>query len=236
MKVLVGCECSGLIRDAFRSKGHRAISCDLQDTEKPGPHYKGNIFDIINHGFDLFICHPPCTYIANSGAQWMSHPDDKDLPFEQRRPNPFYPTRREDQKKAIEFFRLLWEAPIPHKCFENPLPMTSLTDVVGEYTQVIQPWMFGDSFSKPTCLWLSNLPQLKNTNSDPSQKITKGSFTTFSSGKKQPEWYAKAKVNNKEDTQRERSRTFPGMALAMAEQWNDILDYKDTKQLNIFDL
>src|SRR5678810_1202359 len=120
MNILIACECSGLIRDAFLAKGHNAWSCDLQDTEKPGPHIKGDIKDVLTTSdWDLLIGHPPCTFIAHSGTQWMSHPDDSELPFNSRRPHPLYQNRREDQKLAIEFFVLLWNSDIPHICLEN---------------------------------------------------------------------------------------------------------------------
>lgn len=212
MNVLIACECSGLIRDAFIAKGHRAMSCDYQATEKPGPHYKGNVYDIINQGWDLLIGHPPCTFIAHSGTQWMSNPEDSHLPFNSRRPHPLYPTRREDQRKAIDFFDNLWNSRIEHICLENPVPMSQLTDRVGVYHQKLQPWEFGDSYEKPTCLWLKNLPLLKNTN-EFGDNVTKGNRTVFSSGKSQPDWYNKAKVGNKENTSRERSRTFPDLHL-----------------------
>lgn len=234
MNVVIACECSGIIRDAFIAKGHKAFSCDFQATEKPGPHFQGDILNVFGKKhIDLLIGHPPCTFLALSGTQWLSHPDDGHLPLEHRRPNPHYPERREDQKKAVAFFKLLWEANVTHICLENPVPMSQLTDEVGMYTQKIEPWMFGDSFAKPTCLWLKNLPLLRNTNTLDT-KVNKGNRTVFSSGKSQPDWYNKAKVGNKDDTQRERSRTFPGMALAMADQWNDILEYKDDVQLNLF--
>lgn len=234
MNILIACECSGLIRDAFIAKGHSAISCDLQPTEKSGPHYQGSVLDILDKNFDLLIGHPPCTFMAHSGTQWMSHPEDKELPFKERRPHPLYPNRREDQRKAIEFFKVLWNSTIPHICLENPVPMSQLTDQVGMYHQKVQPWQFGDSYEKPTCLWLKNLPLLKNTNQFGDQ-VTKGTRTVFSSGKSQPDWYNKAKTSNKDNTSRERSRTFPGLAKAMAEQWTEnILSYKDDQQLNLF--
>lgn len=235
MNVLIACECSGLIRDAFIAKGHKAMSCDLQETEKPGPHYKGNIIYILDKDWDLLIGHPPCTFIAHSGTQWMSHPDDSNLPFNHRRPHPLYPNRRNDQKAAIEFFKILWDSGIPHICLENPVPMSQLTDDVGMYHQKLQPWEFGDSYEKPTCLWLKNLPLLKNTN-EFGDNVTKGNRTVFSSGKSQPDWYNKAKTNNKDNTSRERSRTFPGLAKAMAEQWTEekVMNYKDDIQLDLF--
>jgi hypothetical protein len=237
MKVLIACECSGLIRDAFIARGHEAMSCDFQATERPGPHYRGDVFDILNkEKWDLLIGHPPCTFIALSGSQWLSHPDDSHLPYDKRRPNPFYPNRREDQKKAIDFFQALLEADVFHIALENPRPMSALTDRVGNYSQEVQPYMFGDSYSKPTCLWLKNLPLLKNTNDDLSKKIHKGESVVFSSGKKQPKWYSESKSNDKSKTSVGRSRTFPGLAEAIADQWGSIEDYKDSKQLNVFDI
>lgn len=103
MKVLIGCEISGTIRDAFLRKGHDAISCDLEPTDVPGPHYQGSVLDIIDDGFDLGIFNPPCTFVANSGAQWLWHPEDKNLPPEKRRPHPMYPTRMEDLLDAVKF-------------------------------------------------------------------------------------------------------------------------------------
>lgn len=214
MRIIIGCERSGTVREAFRAKGHDAWSCDLRPSDQPGNHIQGDIFDAIKDHWDMAIFHPPCTFLANSGSQWLSHPEDKHLPIDERRPNPFYPTRREDQKKAIAFFRRLWLSPINKICMENPKPMGVLMQEVGRYTQIIEPFFFGDSFKKPTCLWLKNLPALIPTN-----MVSPGEFVTFSSGKKHPKWYNEAKKGNKELTQTIRSKTFPGMALAMADQW-----------------
>lgn len=227
MKVIIGCERSGIIRDAFIRKGHDAISCDLEPTDVPGPHHQGDILELLeNEYFDLGIIHPPCTFIANSSIQWLSHPDDKYLPFEERRPNPFYPTRREDQKKAIIFFKkLLFMYPqkIGKLCLENPIPYGALTKDVGMYSQIVEPYYFGDSFNKPTCLWLKNLPKLIYIKQDDlfykKTVVDEGEYKVLSSGKRIPKWYSDAKVGNKDKTQRVRSKTFPGMAQAMADQW-----------------
>lgn len=216
MKVLIGLECSGIIRDAFIEKGHDAWSCDLKPSEKHGPHIQADIFTVLNDGWDLFIGHPVCKFLALSGSQWYWHPEDKNLPKAIRRPHPLYPDRRAEQQKGIDFFKKLWRAPIKHICLENPEPLHSLITQVAPYTQVIQPWMFGDSFQKKTCLWLKNVPRLKSTNI-----VDKGEFI-ITRGKKLPKWYSDAKTNNKEQTQTDRSRTFPGIANAMADQWSNL--------------
>lgn len=215
MRVLIGLECSGIIREAFRAKGHDAWSCDLKPSETPGNHIQGDIFEVINDfGADLFIGHPVCKFLALSGSQWYWHPEDKGLPKALRRPHPLYPDRRKAQQEGIDFFKKLWEAKIPKICLENPKPLHSLVAQVANYTQIIQPWMFGDSFQKETCLWLKNLPRLKPTNI-----VDKGEFIITKSGKKLPKWYSDAKTGDKEKTMTERSRTFPGIALCMAETW-----------------
>lgn len=229
MKVLVGLECSGIIRDAFAAMGHEAWSCDLKPTERPGKHYQCDIFEVLEYGWDLFIGHPVCKYMANSGAQWYYHPKDKGLPMQLRRPHPKYPERLEDLKNGISFFQRLWSAPIKRIGLENPKPLHELVAAVGNYTQVIQPWQFGDSYQKTTCLWLKGLPRLK-----PTKIVDKGEFVVTRSGKKLPKWYSDAKTGSKEKTETERSRTFPGIAEAMAQQWggdssSHILSYKQDR-------
>lgn len=214
LKVLVGLECSGIIRDAFEAKGHDAWSCDLKPSERPGNHIQADIFTVLYEGWDLFIGHPVCKFLALSGSQWYWHPEDKGLPKALRRPHPLYPDRRKAQQDGIDFFKKLWQANIPKICLENPKPLHSLVAQVANYTQIIQPWQFGDSFQKETCLWLKNLPRLKPTNI-----VDKGEFIITRGGKKLPKWYSDAKTSNKEKTQSERSRTFPGIAKAMADSW-----------------
>jgi len=143
MKVLVACEFSGRVRDAFIKKGHNAISCDLLPTEQPGPHYQGDVFDIIDNGFDLMIAHPPCTYLAVSGARWFKY-------------------RQKEQKEALEFVKLLLKAPIQKIALENPISVIS--SKIRKPDQIIQPWMFGHGETKATCFWLKNLPKLQPTN------------------------------------------------------------------------
>lgn len=141
MKVLVGCEFSGIVRDAFLERGHDAISCDLKPSKRPGSHYQGDVRDIINDGWDLAIFHPPCTHLAVSGARW------------------FYKKQKE-QKQALEFVRELMNADIPKIAIENPVSIISTR--IRKPDQVVQPYMFGDPHTKTTCLWLKNLPLLQD--------------------------------------------------------------------------
>jgi len=143
MRVLVACEYSGVVRDAFTERGHSAVSCDLLDTEKSGLHYKGDVTNILNDGWDLMICHPPCTHLAVSGARWFKE-------------------KQAEQKEALEFVELLLNAPIPKICLENPISIISSR--IRKPDQIIQPWQYGHGETKATCLWLKNLPLLKPTN------------------------------------------------------------------------
>lgn len=143
MKVLVACEYSGTVRDAFIKRGHDAMSCDLLPTDKPGPHYQGDVLNIINDGWDLMIAHPPCTHLAVSGARWF-----KD--------------KKTEQAEALEFVRVLLSANIEKIALENPVSIIS--SHIRKPNQVIQPWQFGHGETKATCLWLKNLPLLKPTN------------------------------------------------------------------------
>jgi hypothetical protein len=146
MKVLVACEFSGIVRDAFIAKGHNAESCDLLPTERHGPHFQCDIIDLLSYTmfqkWDLMIAHPPCTHLAVSGARWF-----KDKLYE--------------QKLALDFVQQLMDADIPKICIENPVSIISSR--IRKPDQIIQPWMFGEPFQKTTCLWLKNLPKLKPT-------------------------------------------------------------------------
>jgi site-specific DNA-cytosine methylase len=142
MKVLVACEYSGTVRDAFSALGHDATSCDLLPTDAPGPHYQGDVRDIIREGWDLMIAHPPCTHLAVSGARWFH-------------------LKREEQTEALEFVRLLLSAPINRIAVENPVSIISTH--IRRPDQIIQPWQFGHGETKATCLWLKNLPKLVPT-------------------------------------------------------------------------
>ena len=143
MRVLIACEYSGTVREAFNKLGHDSYSCDLLETEIPGKHYKGDVMDIINDGWDLMIAHPPCTHLAVSGARWF-----KD--------------KKKEQAEALAFVKLLMEAPIKHIAIENPISIISTK--IRKPDQIIQPWQFGHGETKATCLWLNNLPKLIPTN------------------------------------------------------------------------
>ena len=142
MKVLIACEYSGTVRDAFLSLGIEAMSCDLLPTDKEGPHYQGNVLDILDQGWTHMIAHPPCTHLAVSGARWF-----KD--------------KQQEQLDALEFVQQLMDAPIPHIAIENPISVISTK--IRKPDQIIQPWMFGHGETKATCLWLKNLPKLQPT-------------------------------------------------------------------------
>jgi hypothetical protein len=145
MRVLIACEYSGRVRDAFLAKGHDAISCDLLPTDAPGPHYQGDVFDIINDGFDLLIAHPPCTHLAVSGARHFAAKKASGV-----------------QDEALDFVRRLLVAPIDKIALENPISIISSR--IRKPDQIIQPWQFGHGETKATCLWLKNLPLLVPTN------------------------------------------------------------------------
>ena len=213
MKVLVACEYSGIVRDAFIKKGHESISCDLLPSESNlGKHYKGNVKDILDDGWDMMIAHPPCTYLAVSGARWFYHPEDKHLPYEERRPHPLHPNRKQLQEEALDFIKLLMKSPIEKIAIENPVGVISTK--IRKPEQIIQPYMFGHSESKKTCLWLKNLQPLQPTNI-----VEEEERVVYASGKSMPRWYADAYKLPPEERWKVRSATFPGIAKAMAEQW-----------------
>lgn len=142
MKVLIACEYSGRVRDAFLRRGHDAMSCDLLPTESPGPHFQEDVLDVLDLGWDLMIAHPPCTYLAVSGARWWGE-------------------RQMAQEVALMFVEQLMNAPIPHIAIENPIGLISTR--IRKPDQIIQPWQFGHEETKSTCLWLKGLPLLKPT-------------------------------------------------------------------------
>ena len=199
MKILIACEYSGAVRDEFIRLGHDAMSCDLLPTDKPGPHYEGDVFDIINDGWDMMIAFPPCTHLALSGSQWFAE-KQKD--------------GRQDE--ALQFVRDLMNADIPKIAIENPIGIISSR--IRKYDQIIQPYMFGDPFQKSTCLWLKGLQPLVATD-----VVGKGEFKEFTNKKgikkKQPMWYYDA-LKSANDRWKIRSQTFPGIAKAMADQWS----------------
>jgi len=178
----VACEYSGRVRDAFIAKGHDAMSCDLLPTDMPGPHYQGDVMDIIGDGWDMMIAHPPCTHLAVSGARWF-----KD--------------KQAEQLEALEFVKVLLGADIPCIALENPVSIISSR--IRKPDQVIQPWQFGHGETKATCLWLKGLPKLKPSN------IVEGREQRVHKMPPGPNRW------------KERSRTFEGIAAAMADQWGE---------------
>jgi hypothetical protein len=182
MRVLVACEYSGTVRDAFISRGHDAISCDLLPSDKTGPHYQGDVFDIIGEGFDLMIAHPPCTHLAVSGARHFAE-------------------KRADgrQQAAIDFFMRLSRVNIAKIAIENPICIMS--SVWRKPDQIIQPWKFGHGETKATCLWLKGLPLLAHTN------IVDGRDDRIH------------RLPPSKDRWKLRSKTYQGIADAMAAQW-----------------
>lgn len=182
MRILVACEYSGTVRDAFRNMGHDAVSCDLLPTDVPGPHHQGSVLDIIDDGWDMMIGFPPCTHLAVSGARWFA-------------------AKRADgrQQQGIDFFMALANANIPKIAIENPVCIMSTQ--WRKPDQIIQPWQFGHGETKATCLWLKGLAQLRPTD--------------IVDGREQRIW----KLPPSEDRWKIRSKTFQGIADAMAQQW-----------------
>tara|TARA_R100000808_G_scaffold8895_1_gene24853 strand:- start:308 stop:904 length:597 start_codon:yes stop_codon:yes gene_type:complete len=192
MKVLIACEFSGTVRDAFTRQGHYAVSCDLLTSDAPGMHHQGDVMDIVGDGWDLMIAFPPCTHLASSGARW----------FKQKR-------KDGRQQKGIDFFLSLVNAPIPRICIENPIGIMSTHHRKPD--QIIQPWQHGHEATKSTCLWLKGLPKLK-----PTHVVGKGKRHVTSGGKSLPKWY---NLPPSQDRWKIRSKTFQGIANAMANQW-----------------
>lgn len=190
MKILVACEYSGAVRDAFALLGHDVTSCDLLPTERPGNHYQGDVRDILDNGWDLMVAHPPCTHLAVSGARWF-----KD--------------KKREQEEALDFVRFLLGAPIPRIALENPVSVISSR--IRPPDQIIQPWMFGHEATKTTCLWLKGLPHLT-----PTKVVGKGERHVTKSGRSLPKWY---NLPPSADRWKIRSATFQGIADAMAAQW-----------------
>jgi hypothetical protein len=192
MKILIACEYSGAVRDAFIAQGHEAMSCDLLPTDVPGPHYQGSVIDILNDGWDLMVAHPPCTYLSVSGMHWTTR-GLRD------------PQLTED---ALAFVQLLMDAPIERIAVENPISVISSR--IRKPDQIIQPWWFGHDASKKTCLWLKNLPLLMPTNMlDGDSKTRRGNQTASGQNKLPPS----------ADRWKLRSATYQGIANAMAQQW-----------------
>ncbi len=210
MRVLIACEESQAITKEFRKLGHEAFSCDLLPCSGGHPewHFQQDIFEVIDKGWDMIIAHPPCTYLAVSGARWMYN---KDGSVNQE--------RLKNQNEALHFVQKLMDAPIDKIAIENPISVISTK--IRKPDQIVQPYMFGDKASKSTCLWLKNLPKLVPTNI-----VEKGEFKEWvdKNGvkKRQAKWYFDALKNAKSPEERRtlRSKTFKGMAEAIANQWS----------------
>ena len=209
MKILVACEESQAVTKELRKLGHEAFSCDLLPCSGGHPewHYQQDVFEVINKGWDMMIAHPPCTFLAVSGARWLYNKDgSKNV------------ERWKNQAEALDFVQRLMDAPIDKIAIENPISVISSN--IRKPEQIIQPLMFGDKAQKSTCLWLKNLPLL-----EPTDIVEKGEFVEFISkkgvNKKQPKWYFDALKNAKTPAERRtlRSKTFKGIAEAMAKQW-----------------
>jgi len=212
MKVLVACEYSGVVRDAFLKKGHDATSCDILPSESDlGKHYQGDVRDILHDGWDLMIAHPPCTYLSVSGARWFYHPEDKHLDYVDRRPHPLHPKRKQLQQEALDFVQLLLDAPINKIAVENPVSVISTR--IKKPDQIIQPYQFGHETAKTTCLWLKNLKLLKAT------EIVDPIWITSKNGNRFNKLHYDTYLLPQKERGKVRSATFPGIAEAMAEQW-----------------
>jgi hypothetical protein len=180
LRVLVACEFSGVVRNAFLALGHAAISCDLLPTEQPGPHIQDDVRNVLRMGWDLLIAHPPCTHLAVSGARWFAG-------------------KQREQAEALAFVRELLDAPIGRIALENPVSVISTK--IRKPDQIIQPWQFGHGETKATCLWLKGLPLLQPT------VVVSGRLARVH------------RLSPSISRWKERSRTYPGIAQAMAEQW-----------------
>jgi hypothetical protein len=196
LRVLIACERSGTVRDAFLALGHDAISCDMQETVKPGPHYCGDVRHMLEKEWDLIIAHPPCTYLSNSGVCHLEGNNQ----------------RWKDLDDGCDFFRLFVDHPCLKKCIENPIPHKHAVERIGvKYTQLIQPWMFGHLEQKATCLWLYGLNDLTPTDNVYNEMMK------LPDNERQRLFY----LPPGPERQNERSKTFPGIAKAMAQQWSN---------------
>ena len=208
MRVLVACEYSGKVREAFRARGHEAWSCDLLPADDDSPyHIQGDVLNVLDQGWDLMVAHPPCTYLTVAGARWLYHPDDKHLPTKDRRPHPNYPDRLQQRQEAIDFVQALMDAPIPRIAIENPVSMIS--SLIRPADQKVQPYHFGHLERKSTCFWLKGLPLLKH--------VTDLEAETMALPPKQRDRLHYLPPSP--DRWKLRSETFQGIADAMADQW-----------------
>jgi len=207
VRVLIGCESSGTVRDAFIANGHDAISCDLLPTESPGPHIVGDVLHVLrDERFDLAVFHPPCTYLCSSGLHW----------------NKRRPERSAQTEQALDFVRALMGSPVPRWLIENPIGCIS--ERIRPPDQIVQPWQFGDDASKATCFWLKGVNPIEPTRLAPPRIANK-----------KPRWgnqtdSGQNKLPPSADRWRERSRTYPGIAHAIADQLP-----KPLRQIQLFE-
>jgi hypothetical protein len=204
MRVLIACECSGRVRDAFLALGHEAMSCDLQRTEVPGPHYQGDVRDVLGDGWDLMVAHPDCTRLTNAGVRWLKVPP----------PGKTLAQMWHGLFEGAKFYRMLRDAPIPKKAIENPIMHCHARELIQPGPrQVVQPWWFGDPAFKATGLELIGLPPLVPTN-----KLTPPKPGTD----EHKAWSVIHRASPGPQRKVDRSRTFPGLAQAMAAQWGGV--------------
>jgi hypothetical protein len=212
MRVLIGCERSGVIRDAFRDRGHDAWSCDLLPADDKSPfHYEQDIFEVIQKGgWDLGIFHPPCTFLTNAGVRWLhEHVQSRNG----KKPTISGKARWTEMEKGAAFFFALLNSPIPKIAVENPIPHKYAVNLIGrKYDQIVQPWMFGHTECKATCFWLKGLPKLVPTND------VKTAMLLLPKREQQRLHY----LPPSPDRWKIRSKTFDGIAQAMAEQWGSL--------------
>lgn len=223
MKLLVACERSGVVRRDFRALGIDAWSADLQPADDGSPyHIQGDVLNVLDRGWDMMIGHPPCTFLTNSGVQWLWYPIK--VKYADRGEPKWQEDRAEKMRWGADFFMALWKAPIDFICLENPIMHKYAKQYahIPKEAQIIQPFDFGDDASKQTCLWLKNLPLLQNTEYLPPRHpmIYKGE-TVMRYANQSPS--GASNIGPSETRQAERSETFPGVAEAMADQWGNLV-------------
>lgn len=199
VRILVACEFSGTVRDAFNKRGHYAVSCDLLPSDNGGPHFQGDVLDILGWGWDLMVAHPPCTYLSVSGQRWCSGDSAEAA------------ERRVKREQAVEFFRKMLDAPVPRIAVENPVSIASSR--IRKPDQTFHPHHFGHPSEKRTCLWLKNLPKLRHTS------VVEPEYHVSGTGRRWSKWFWDTSMMPVSIRGHERSKTFQGIADAMAEQW-----------------
>lgn len=210
MRVLVACEFSGIVRDAFRARGHDAWSCDLLPSEREGPHIQGDVLAVLDQGWDLMVAHPPCTYLTNAGVR---HLYENVTSRNGVRAKIYGAARYLEMRESCLFFRAFLDSRIPRKAIENPLPHCYAKEVIGAYSQVVQPWQFGHGEMKATCFWLRGLPILLPTH------LPNDMFAAEQPTEREHRIHMQSPGP---DRWKNRSRTYQGIANAMAEQWSNL--------------